>query len=43
MNIGDTASSRIQVMFATLSSRECGGVDRVIDMSSGRGLTRSHR
>ena len=35
MNIGDTASSRIQVTFATLSSKERDEVDRVINVSSG--------
>ena len=40
VNMGYTASSRIRVTFATLSSRERDKVDRVIDRSSRRGLAR---
>ena len=35
VNIGDTASLRIWVMFTTRSSREQDEVDQVIDKSSG--------
>ena len=43
VNMGDTASSRIQVTFATLSSREQDEVNRSSDRSSRRGPTRSRR
>ena len=43
VNMGDTALLRIQVTFATLSSRERDKVDRTIDRSNERGLTRSCR
>ena len=43
VNMGDTASLRIRVTFATLSSREQEEVDRIIDRSSRQGPTRSRR